>query len=230
MSKKKARIFTGFDWSDKPPRSLSKGGFLRHQEFIVRHCFADNSYGPYYSFETISPPCLDAVVLLIYVAGPPARILLRHGLRPAAAVRARLPLPEGSDKGFPPVFWELPAGGVEASDWSLGTTAALQHRAQEEGWEETGLKLLARDFFVLGPSPFPTASFSAERLHFMAIPLPHARETTTLPPGDGHPMEQGAWVKWVELECALEWCRNGTIIDSKTELGLRRLHEYLQNT
>jgi hypothetical protein len=40
-------------------------------------------------------------------------------------------------------------------------------------------------------------------------------------------MEQGAWAEWVLLESALAWCGKGIIIDSKTEIGLRRLAEYL---
>ncbi len=227
MSSFSQKKFSHFEWSERNPRHLSHGAFLDVSEYQVRHCFSDGSHGPFYAVEAASPPCLDAVVLIIYTLDMPIQVLLRNGMRPAAAVRTRLVLPLGSDQSFPEIFWELPTGGVELHDWDKGALAGLQHRSQQECWEETGLHLPAGDFFELGPSPFPTAAFSPERLHFMANRVTRAIVPDILPPGDGHPMEEGSWVEWVELETALAWCRNGAIVDSKTELGLRRLQEFV---
>jgi ADP-ribose pyrophosphatase len=41
-------------------------------------------------------------------------------------------------------------------------------------------------------------------------------------------MEDGAEVRFLSLEQALAWCASGRIIDGKTELGLRRLADWLQ--
>ena len=221
--------FSHFQWSNHPPRNLSRGSFLRLHGHQVRHQFTDGSHGPYYEVEVACPPCLDAVVLVIYTLGPPIQVLLRHGLRPAAAIRTRLSLPPGSDISFPDIFWELPTGGVENSDWSLGAEAGLRYRAQQEGWEETGLPLPNTDFFQLGPASFPTPAFCPEQLYFMAIALPQPLEPISAPPGDGHPMEEGSWVRWLELDQALQWCRQGHIVDAKTEMGLRRLQEHLNS-
>jgi ADP-ribose pyrophosphatase len=40
-------------------------------------------------------------------------------------------------------------------------------------------------------------------------------------------MEQGAAVDFVGLETALAWCREGVILDLKTEVGLFRLSQWL---
>ena len=220
-----SKVFKRFNWRKAPPRKLSCGAFLDVHEYQVRHEFTDGSHGSFYKVEAACPPCLDAVVLVIFTPGPPAQILLRKGMRPAAALRTIIQLPKGSNTSFPDIYWELPAGGVEADDWLKD--GALAFRAKKEGWEETGLHLQASNFFTLGPSPFPTSAFSPERLHFMAIKLPEATPLLHAPPGDGHPMEEGSSVEWVDITTAYQWCRHGQIIDSKTELGIRRLIDFL---
>lgn len=229
MPDRYTKKFSHYEWDSKPPRKLSSGSFLDVREYSLRHCFMDGSHGPFYNIEVVRTPCLDAVVLVVFTRAPLTRVLLRHGTRPAAAVRARLTLPPNSDNSFPSIFWELPAGGVEACDWAHGPLEGLCHAAQREGWEETGINFSVADFFELGPAPFPAASYSPERLHFMGYELKDAITPAELPPGDGHPMEQGSWIKWVELDMALAWCKEGQIVDSKTELGIRRLKDYIDN-
>jgi ADP-ribose pyrophosphatase len=81
-------------------------------------------------------------------------------------------------------------------------------------------------FFTLGPAPFSAPAFCPERLHYLAA---RVDPTQAQPPhGDGHPMEDGAEVRFLALPQALAWCGSGRILDGKTELGLRRLEEWLQ--
>ncbi|MDR1396780.1 MAG: hypothetical protein LBJ14_03520 [Desulfarculales bacterium] len=219
--------FSHFEWITLLPEPLPSPTFIKLQKFKLRHHFDDNTYGPVYEVETVTTPCLDAVVIIIYTLVPLPQVILRQGIRPAAACRTLLSLPGGRKEKLPPIFWELPAGGVELSDWEKNPDTALQLRAEQESWEEVGLRLPSDSFFELGPSIFLASAFSPERIHFMAISRSQSGPFDIAPPGDGHPMEQGAWAQWVVLDEALNWCRNGEVIDSKTEIGLRRLSEYL---
>jgi ADP-ribose pyrophosphatase len=219
--------FSHFEWITPTPEPLLYPTFIKLQQFKLRHHFDDNTYGPVYELETVTTPCLDAVVIIIYTLTTLPQVILRQGIRPAAVCRTLLPLPGGRTEKLPPIFWELPAGGVETSDWEENPDTALLLRAKQETWEEVGLHVSAGSFFELGPSVFLASAFSPERIHFMMAGLSEAVSLDVAPPGDGHPMEQGAWAQWVCLDEALTWCRNGEVIDSKTEIGLRRLHEYL---
>jgi ADP-ribose pyrophosphatase len=45
--------------------------------------------------------------------------------------------------------------------------------------------------------------------------------------GDGHPLEEGSWVRYVPLDDAIQMCVRGEIRDGKTEIALRRLRDRL---
>jgi ADP-ribose pyrophosphatase len=47
------------------------------------------------------------------------------------------------------------------------------------------------------------------------------------PLGDGSPFEEGARLRWLDLDLALAACVAGEIEDMKTELILRRLRDQL---
>jgi ADP-ribose pyrophosphatase len=227
MTKKTFKRFSCFEWITLTPQSLPSPTFLRLQQFKVRHHFDDHSAGPIYSFETVTTPCMDAVVIIIYTMTFPFHVILRQGIRPAVACRTLLSWPGTVDEHLPHRFWELPAGGIETSDWEKDPEKAVYLRAEQETWEEVGLHLSAKDFFELGPAIFMASAFCPERIHFTAAALPSLLPLDTPPPGDGHPMEQGAWAEWLPVEEAMNWCRQGRIADGKTEIGLRRLAEYL---
>ena len=217
--------FAGFEWLHTSPRPLAKPSFLNLSQFTVRHRFDDNSVGPYYNVETVNTPCLDAVVILIHTRIVATdMVILRHGLRPSVAARPLFQLSENSMENTPAIFWELPAGGIEADDWRQDDPHG--QRAQIETWEEVGLRI--DHFLPLGAPLFLASAFCPERIHYMTARLTHMADLSTPPPGDGHPMEQGAWCQWLKLSDALQWCHSGKIVDAKTELGLRRLQDYLK--
>jgi 8-oxo-dGTP pyrophosphatase MutT (NUDIX family) len=92
--------------------------------------------------------------------------------------------------------------------------------------EEAGLRVTPASVGILGPAAFPTPGMCAEVFHFVACEVsPRARAHPVK--GDGSPFEEGARLEWVPLVQALARCRDGSIRDMKTEIGLRRLHEHL---
>lgn len=217
----------GLEWDGKAPADLGAGGFLRLKRHQVRHRHADGLPGPWYGVESVWPPFADAVVLLLHdqPGGSPQRVLLRRAMRPAVYLRnldaAQHSLDEAEQSGL---FWELPAGGVEPGDLTP-EGGGLRGRASAEAWEEAGHRVSPEAWRPLGPPPFSLPAFCTERLHYYAAVVEPALGQA--PRGDGHPMEEGALVRWLDLEEALLWCRQGRILDTKTELGLHRLRESL---
>ena len=64
-----------------------------------------------------------------------------------------------------------------------------------------------------------------EKFYFVAVEVD--RDATTVPLGDGSPMEEGATTRWLDIDEAIAACVRGEITDLKTELGLRRLRDHL---
>jgi ADP-ribose pyrophosphatase len=162
---------------------------------------------------------LDAVVLALWhrAADGRARVLLRDGLR--------VPLVFGRPESAGQLkhLGELVAGILEVGEDDF---AALQKRAAAEAFEEAGLEVAPEEVERLGPPLFPTPGMCAEKFHLCACHVPHP-ERARRPPGDGSPFEEGARLRWVDLDEALAACRRGEVEDMKTELGLRRLYEKL---
>jgi ADP-ribose pyrophosphatase len=209
-----------------PARLLARGGFLTVASRRVRTCFQGGGDTGWYRVESVHPPFLDAVVLCLH--GPADQgpvVALRRGVRPAAALRALEPGLLASDgEELSGLMWELPAGGVEPQDLAPGGPG-IWGRAAAEAWEEAGLAVEPAAFASLGPAPFSAPSFCPERLHYLAAEVDPAAAQE--PPGDGHPMEQGAELRFLPLDQALAWCREGVIVDLKTEVGLNRLAQWL---
>ncbi len=215
------------EWDSRPPDQLGRGGFLTLQSRRLRSRFQDGSHSPWYELETVFPPFLDAVVLLLFALDSDeiAHIALRRAARPSVALRAQVPeLARLDGREWSGALWELPAGGIEPADLEPGGPGILG-RARQEALEETGLAVEQTLFFPLGPSPFSAPAFCPERLHYLAALVEPSQAQP--PQGDGHPMEDGAEVRFLPLDKALEWCGSGRIIDGKTELGLRRLADWL---
>jgi ADP-ribose pyrophosphatase len=209
------------------PDILSWGGFLTLQRHRMRNVFQDGGASPWYELESVHPPFLDAVVLVLYAPQPggDALVALRRGVRPSLVLRALDENLRQVDGGpLSGITWELPAGGVEPHDLEPGG-AGLKGRACLEAWEEAGLTIQEDDLFPLGPPSFAAPAFCNERLHFLAARVDP--DTAQPPPGDGHPMEQGGGMAFVALKEALEWCHKGRIMDIKSEVGLLRLAELL---
>jgi ADP-ribose pyrophosphatase len=213
-----------------PPEVLACGGFLTLTRQSVRNQYEDGSQSRAYAVETAQPRFLDAVLLLYTHSGPSAaevRVVLRRGVRPVVALRSETPgLAAQDQEPFSGAFWELPAGGIEPPDLAP-QGPGLAGRASQEAWEEAGLRVAPGEFFSLGPAPFFAPAFCPERLHYLAAEVDPAQAAP--PPGDGHPMEEGAEARFLPLDEALSWCARGVILDGKSELGLRRLRQWLDS-
>jgi len=224
------------EMKDQEPDILSWGGFLTLKRHQMRNVFEDGSASAWYQLESTHPPFLDAVVLILYAPqtgghgddrgdGGGAVVALRRGVRPSLILRAKTEVLKQMDGGaLSGVTWELPAGGIEPHDLGPGG-AGVKGRAVIEAYEEAGLQVSEDDLFPLGPPSFSAPALCHERLHFLAAQVDP--DTALPPPGDGHPMEQGGEMAFFSLKGALEWCREGRIMDLKSEVGLNRLARFL---
>ncbi len=215
--------WVGLEWDAEGRQDLAQGGFVDLSRRRLRNLYAQGQPGPWYQLETVHPHFVDAVVLVLHHTprGGQPRVLLRRCLRPSVVTRQenRLQLLLDQGQAWPSRLWELPAGGIEPQDLEPGGMG-VKGRAQQEAWEETGLRVRRGDLHPLGRPVFAAPAFCTERLHFFACPADPRRAQE--PEGDGHPLEEGAELRWLPLAQALAWCGRGEIVDSKTELGLHR--------
>lgn len=100
-------------------------------------------------------------------------------------------------------FWELPAGKIDEGEAPLQT-------AQRELAEEAGLNALR--WTELGKSYTSPGIFKEIVYLYMAQGL---SPTTVM-----HEAEELIEIHWVDMKEALDWVKNGQVIDGKTMLGL----------
>lgn len=197
-------------------------GFLRLIRRRYRAHYPDGSVSAPFVYDLIDRPAIDAVVLVAHYLDNEGvrRVFLRSSVRPPVAARdlARSPHPERDP--VQGTLWELPAGLVEPSEQ---TPAGLVHAAGRELAEELGFAVEPAAFRELGASVFPVPAMIAERLYFFEVSVkPEERGEPSL---DGSALERFGEVRALGLDEALELCRDGTLMDCKTELALRRLAE-----
>ncbi len=179
---------------------------------------------PYVSDAIARPYGQDAVVVAIYTRDRGGvRVLLRDGLRPTIGLcrdAARAPLPEAA-----PSIWltELVAGVIEDDDHG---EAGLRARAAAEVREEAGFVVSPDAIELLGAGMLGSPGCLTEKFFFAAVQVEPSAQLAL--DGDGSPMEEGARTAWRELDAALAACMRGEIFDAKTELGLRRLRDWLR--
>ena len=203
---------------------VGDGGFLKLRRLVLRNRRDDGTASPAYTCDAVVRPYgQDAVVVVIYTlgAGDP-RVLVRDGLRPAITLGrdpARAPLPEPAPGLF---VTELVAGIIETGDHGID---GLARRAAAETYEEAGFVVPPNAFVPLGAGTLPSPGCLVEKYYFMAVEVdPDAQQILG---GDGSPMEEGATTRWLSLDAALAACTSGELPDLKTELGLRRLRDFL---
>jgi ADP-ribose pyrophosphatase len=205
---------------------VGQGGFLFVRRLHLRNRRPDGSASRDWLCDFVErPKGVDAVVLVLWrERDGVVEVLLREGLRPAAIYGrdpARIPIPDAR-----PYFLltELVAGIIEEGEVGL---PAVQRRAVDEAFEEAGVRLAPEDVTLLGPAMFPSPGMTGEKFWFASTRVPDGAAQQP-PEGDGSPMEEGARVRWVEIEEALAACARGEIEDAKTELGLRRFRERVE--
>jgi ADP-ribose pyrophosphatase len=201
------------------------GGFLEVRRIRLRNRRADGSLSPEYISDSIARERgQDAVVVVVYArTARGIEVLVREGLRPALVFGrdpARAPLPEEAPALL---LTELVAGVIETSDHGED---GLRSRAAAEVLEEAGFVVAPSAIELLGPGMYASPGCLVEKNYFACVEVdPKAQRALA---GDGSPMEEGARTRWLSLEEALAACASGTIVDQKTELGLRRVSDRLQ--
>jgi ADP-ribose pyrophosphatase len=196
--------------ADRTEGSRATGGFMNLRRLLLTARYPDGRVSAPFPYDIATRAALDAVVILAHyeLAGVP-HVYLRSAIRPPCALR---PLPPAHDGGL----WELPAGLIEPDE-------SPAEAAARELLEELGFSATARDMGSLGPWTFPAPGVIGERQLFFSVRVdPRSRQRPT---EDGSALESGAAVVAVALESALAHCRSGAIVDSKTELALRRFAE-----
>ena len=203
---------------------IGEGGFLVLRRLVLVNQRSDGSVSPAYPCDFVERPYgLDAVAIVVYRHHEgEVDVLLRTGLRPPMQLgrNQHVPITETAPSPF---STEIAAGLIEVHDRGRD---GIRARACEEVLEELGYTLSSERLVSLGAATVPTASVIPERLYLYAAEIT-ATDIEVALAGDGSPMEEGATTSWWRLDNAIDACVGGGIVDSKTELGLRRLRDWL---
>jgi len=198
--------------------------FIRVRRLRLRHHYGGGQYSKAYWFDLLEGPFVDAVTVVVYHIDTEKTtwVGLRRGVRPSIYLRKNNPAKASLDARLSLIYMELVAGGIEYGDLeSIG----LAGRAALEVREEAGFEVKAEDMVNLGGGTFSSPGFGMEKIHYLAVQVdPNDGHE---PQGDGHPLEEVGDFKFFKLTDAIIWCRLGKIEDSKTEIGLYRLADYL---
>ncbi len=203
---------------------VGRGGFLEIRRLRLRNRRGDGSLSAPYTADSIARPYgQDAVIVVVYARVDGAvEVLVRDGLRPGLTFGrdpALAPLPEAAPGLY---FTELVAGILEVGDHG---EAGLRARAAAETLEEAGFVVAPEAIVLLGAGTYPSPGAMVEKFYFTAVEVAPAAQVALA--GDGSPMEEGARTRWLPLGAAIAASTGGELADAKTELGLRRLRDWL---
>jgi ADP-ribose pyrophosphatase len=198
--------------------------FVRVRRLRLRHRYQGGRCSDAYWFDVIEGPFVDAVAIVIYHVDSERRIWvgLRRGVRPSIYLRKNNPAKAFLDGRSRLTYLELVAGGIEYDDLE---TIGIKGRASLEVEEEAGFHVSTEEMINLGGGTVTSPGSGMEKLHYFAVEVDPTRGDE--PQGDGHPLEEVGDFQFHQLSEAISWCRLGKIEDSKTEIGLCRLANYL---
>lgn len=203
-----------------------QSGFLRRVSRVLSSRVPASSEP--FVYDEVERSAVDAVVIAPYFreigdgGSPVDWVLLRSSVRPPILLRDPKRF-TGLLRPEPVMLWELPAGLVDAEE---ETDFGLRVAASRELLEETGFRVAPEKLIGLGPACYPCPGVIAEKQYFFAACVdPEAME---LPGLDGSALEALGDVVAVPLHAMLDGLAQQANVDAKTELGLRRLAEYLR--
>lgn len=202
---------------------LPPSGFLKIKRSDLTFHYPDGTSSEPFTVDRMFRGTDDAVgILAWFMTGKTPHIYLRSAIRPALALRdySSTGVKESKMVGN---LWELPAGGIEPKE--VGQEGILVAAARELK-EELGFDLPPEKFKFLGKRTFLDVGSSGTRMFLLHCEVdPNVR----VPPhGDGSPMERFGEVVSIPLREALDSVIDGYIIDSYTEIGIRRLADLLR--
>ncbi len=199
--------------------------FLVLHRYELHNLYEDGGQSASYLCDFVQRPRgLDAVVVALYrraVGG--VEVLLRGQLRPPLQLGRQAGAVALAATELPLLNPEIVAGLLEAEDRG---EAGVQRRAAIEAHEEAGYRVDPASVTLLGAASFPTPGAFPEQFVFAACDVSGLLGEP--PPSDGHPLEEGSWLRWMPLEEAIAACVRGEIADCKTEIALRRLRDQLR--
>lgn len=196
--------------------------FLRLERVWLRAQFPNGTESAPFGYDSVTRRALDAVVVVAWKRfGSEVAVYLRSAMRPPLLERAAHPAAVGRESQAS--LWELPAGLIEPNDAGADNAhdTTIRRAAARETVEELGFVIPEDRFLLLGHGVHPAPAMTAERQFFVHVELRDDKQAT--PSLDGSPLEEHAEICLVWLHDALRWCDEGVIVDSKTELALRRL-------
>jgi ADP-ribose pyrophosphatase len=198
--------------------------FIRVRRIRLRHRYEGDRFSAPYLFDILEGPFADAVAVVLYAIDREARIWvgLRRGVRPSIYLRKNNPAKAALDGAPRLLYYEIVAGGIEYSDFK---GHGVDGRAAREVREEAGFQIRPEEVVALGKATVSSPAYGMEKIHYRAVRVDP--EQARQPQGDGHPLEEVGDFQFHELVKAVAWCRSGVIQDSKTEIGLLRLANYL---
>jgi ADP-ribose diphosphatase len=202
---------------------FGEGGFLQLRRCWLRNVYADGSRSEKYICDFVERPRgLDAIAVVIWRReGKKPRVLIRAGMRPPLQIgRPGIHFIPLEEPPCPLLNPEIVAGLVEPGDHG---EAGLRSRAAIECAEETGYQVSPDDVVLLGVGSMPVPGLLPEREYFAAVEVKGEPGEMA---GDGSPMEDGASMRFWDLDEAIAACVRGEISDFKTELGLRRFRDW----
>lgn len=204
-----------------------KDGFLLLQRLLVRNVYDDGTTSAEYPCDIVSRRCVDAVTVVLFARdGDRVRVGLRENLRVPIWLRRESDKIAFTDDPRHDTMLETVAGILEREDGEHDLGHALRRRAAAEAKEEVGIEVPLEKILDLGGASFPTPGVTDEKVFFQAAEVDFDRAQPA--DGDGSTMEEVGGLVIVELDEAIERCRDGRIADMKTEIALLRLRERLQ--
>lgn len=193
-------------------------GFLQLRRLRCRNRREDGSSSPVYRVDVVDRPRLDAVAVVVWrrsAAG--IEVLTRQNLRPAAYFR-KDKTPALPDATAYLHVEEIVAGLLEQED---AGEPGIRKRAAEEVREEAGYEVTADEVKLLGAGFFVAPGILSEKIYLTQVEVTQKSQRELQ--GDGSPLEEGARTRWLAIEEGLSMCRDGRMVDAKSELGWTRL-------
>ncbi|TAH36779.1 MAG: NUDIX hydrolase [Planctomycetota bacterium] len=211
---------------DRSAQARCDEGFLRLRRLRLRHRYDDGSASPPYDCDLVSRRSVDAVAVVLWrrAADGRVQVLLKEGVRPPIWLRRHKELVR-PDPEAPLVLAEIVAGMLEPED---AGGDAMRRRARIECREEAGVDLPLAAFQPLGGHSFPSPGITDERVDYYHAELDTLPDRESPALGDGSGMEHGTRLLVLDLDEAIQRCRDGSIPDMKTEVALCRLSEALR--
>ncbi|UCE84592.1 MAG: NUDIX hydrolase [Deltaproteobacteria bacterium] len=209
---------------DRSAESRCDEGFLRIARLRLRNHYTDGSTSEVYPCDVLSRPGSDAVVAVLYerVGEKRVRVVLRESPRAPIYLRRYKTFVHPDPRTYLSLQ-EVVAGLVEASDGP--GDAGMRRRAAIETREEAGVDVAPEHFHAIGGETFASPGTGDEKIYFYAGAIDPAQAHAG--GGDGSVMEEAARLVVLDLADAIEGCRDGSIPDMKTEVGLLRLADHL---